>query len=71
MAIKEWVRAAACPNCKHIGELRPIVYGMPGPEFDFEAWEVGGCCITNDMPEVACRACEWSGTSKSVRTGTP
>ena len=41
--------------------MRPIVYGMPGPEL-IEASsrgviELGGCCISDDMPAFACAVC--------------
>jgi hypothetical protein len=44
--------------------LRKIIYGMPDPEtFDFEKYEVGGCCMNGDGsdPDIACRQCEWEG----------
>ena len=53
-----------CPECQQIGTLRKILYGMPDPEtFDFEKYAVGGCCVEGDGsdPDVACKACGWSG----------
>ena len=49
--------------------MRPIVYGMPDPEFfDFEKYAVGGCCISPDGidPDVQCKACEWQGFRKDM-----
>lgn len=41
--------------------MRPIVYGMPGPELvDASARgevSLGGCCISDDMPAFECPAC--------------
>ena len=37
---------------------------MPDPaEFDFEKYEVGGCCLREDGydPDIACRKCGWIG----------
>jgi hypothetical protein len=58
------IRALVCPQCGGIGTLRTIIFGMPDPaEFDFDKYEVGGCCISEDGndPDVACRACGWIG----------
>jgi hypothetical protein len=58
------INRPACPGCGEIGTLRKIVYGMPDPEaFDFENYEVGGCCINGDGsdPDIRCRVCEWEG----------
>ena len=48
------------PTC-HGQPMRPITYGMPGPEL-VEASaqgliELGGCCISDDMPAWRCRVC--------------
>lgn len=48
------------PRCCDI-PMTPIVYGMPGPEL-FEAAErgeveLGGCCISDDMPMFRCDRC--------------
>ena len=53
---------AACPECGQVGTVRKIIYGMPGPDFDFEKYEVGGCVVTGHDPQHACRECGWSGT---------
>jgi hypothetical protein len=44
-----------------VGTLREIVYGMPGPDFEFEKYIVGGCCVTDEDPEIGCLKCEWAG----------
>lgn len=53
---------ASCPECGQVGSVRKIIYGMPGPDFDFEKYEVGGCVVTGHDPQHACRECGWSGT---------
>jgi hypothetical protein len=52
-----------CPQCGEKGNIRKILYGMPGDGFDFEKYAVGGCCMNGDGsdPEIACRKCEWQG----------
>ncbi len=58
------IRALVCPNCGGIGTLRTLIFGMPDPaEFDFENYEVGGCCLNDDGydPDIACRKCGWFG----------
>lgn len=50
-----------CPICGS-DRVVPIAYGMPGMEIveDFDAGkvEIGGCVITDNDPEWACRVCE-------------
>ena len=67
------LKTLACPACGQIGTLRKIIYGMPDPEsFDFEKYEVGGCCMNGDGtdPDISCRACDWSGFRDSLE-GSP
>jgi hypothetical protein len=50
----------ACPECSSKNPL-PIAYGLPGEEM-IEAHErgeiaLGGCCLTGDDPDWACRSC--------------
>ena len=52
---------ASCPSCGGIGSLKKIVYGMPNSDFDFERYIVGGCCVTDDDPEIGCVNCGWKG----------
>ena len=67
MAIKRRrrsIKLLTCPECGQEGTLRKILYGMPDPEtFDFEKYEVGGCCMNGDGsdPDIACRVCDWTG----------
>jgi hypothetical protein len=52
---------STCPTCTK-ATLVPIQYGLPGPEMrqDFEMGliELGGCCVTDNDPELACLNCE-------------
>ena len=53
-----------CPECEQVGSLKEIIYGMPGEDFDFARYAVGGCCLSGAGidPNVSCPACEWEGT---------
>ena len=53
--------SASCPACSGAGGLKKIVYGMPGADFDFEKYIVGGCCVTDKDPEIGCAKCGWEG----------
>jgi hypothetical protein len=48
-----------CPVCG--GRLVPILYGLPTPEAGAAAdrgeIELGGCLVTGDDPQLACRGC--------------
>lgn len=54
-------KGSACPNCKK-ARLVPIAYGLPGPamrqEFEAGLISLGGCCVTDNDPELACLGCE-------------
>ena len=52
---------ASCPSCGAVGVLKQIAYGMPGADFDFEKYIVGGCCVTEKDPEIGCAKCGWEG----------
>jgi hypothetical protein len=34
---------------------------MPGDDFDFEKYAVGGCLIQDGQPDIRCRECGWNG----------
>jgi len=53
-----------CPGCGASGSVREIVYGMPGRDFDFDKYIVGGCCVTEVDPDIGCKECGWEGSSK-------
>jgi hypothetical protein len=49
-----------CPSCQS-GEVKEILYGLPDPEsFDFEKYEVGGCCVTPEDDKYKCSNCDHS-----------
>ena len=54
-------KGSTCPICTR-GKLAPIAYGLPGPEMlqDFEMGliQLGGCCVTDNDPELECLGCE-------------
>jgi hypothetical protein len=46
-----------CPRCSS-SEVKEIVYGLPDVEnFDFDKFEVGGCCIDERDPMHKCMKC--------------
>jgi len=46
-----------CPNCQ-TDQVKEIIYGLPDIEsFDFEKYEVGGCCVTPNDPKFSCTEC--------------
>lgn len=47
----------ACGNCDN--QTTPILYGMPGEDFDFDRFEVGGCIVSESDPVWLCRKCGW------------
>jgi hypothetical protein len=51
--------AQICPDCKS-ADVKKIVYGYPTVEFDFDKYEVGGCCVTPNDPKYKCMKCEHS-----------
>lgn len=56
----------ACPGCGASGSIQEIVYGMPGSDFEFDKYIVGGCCVTDNDPDIGCKECGWSGTSRDM-----
>jgi len=49
-----------CPVCKSPA-VKEIAYGLPDIEnFDFDKFEVGGCCVTGSDPRYKCTSCESS-----------
>ena len=54
-------KALICPVCGG-GDLKEIIYGLPDPEsFDFEKYEVGGCCVTDEDAKYKCLICDRVG----------
>ena len=49
-----------CPLCQG-KEVKKIVYGLPDIEsFDFEKYEVGGCCVSDEDARYKCQSCHHS-----------
>ena len=46
-----------CGDCET--QTTPILYGMPGEDFDFGHFEVGGCVVSDSDPVFICRKCGW------------
>jgi len=44
----------------HFERRVEIAYGFPGAEFDFDKYEVGGCCVSDNDPDFKCMKCESS-----------
>ena len=61
------LKKIACPSCGGLGTLRKILYGMPGEDFDFEKYEVGGCIV--EVNDVSCKECGWFGVRKELFGG--
>ena len=52
-------QVAECPRCGS-PRIKPIVYGMPAPDFDIDRFHIGGCVILPDAPTRHCDECELS-----------
>ena len=59
-----------CPFCADGGDVHKIIYGFPGPDFDFEKYEVGGCVVFDEQPDYRCRTCDWVGFQKPLKRRT-
>ena len=55
------LRTLVCPQCLQKAVLQRILYGLPGEDFDFEKYAVGGCLVEENQPDIRCRDCGWSG----------
>jgi len=56
-----------CPKCNEMGKVKEILYGMPSEDFNQDKYVLGGCCITDNDPEIQCTACGWVGMMEEVR----
>jgi hypothetical protein len=70
------IRKYLCPKCRE-SEGIDITYGMPGTELvemagRSQAW-IGGCCLSDDMPDRHCLAChhEWQIKRRRDPLGLP
>ena len=55
---RKQLRTLTCPQCGAKG-LKKILYGMPGADFNFQKYFVGGCMPSNE--NIGCKNCEWTG----------
>jgi hypothetical protein len=46
-----------CPVCDSLDGVREFIYGMPSEEPDATKYVLGGCCISDDMPDYKCIKC--------------
>ena len=55
---RKQLRTLVCPQCGAVG-LQKILYGMPGEDFPFDKYIVGGCIMSD--ADIGCVKCEWTG----------
>lgn len=55
------LRTLNCPSCQEKGSLQIILYGLPGDDFDYTKYASGGCLVEPMQPDIACKACGWTG----------
>lgn len=55
------LRTFECPECQQKAVLQRILYGMPGEDFDYTRFASGGCIVEAGQPDIACKACGWTG----------
>jgi len=56
-----------CPICNSDRNVREVIYGMPSDAPDLTKYAIGGCCISEEMPEFKCLKCEWEDISNFER----
>lgn len=54
---EESMEGPDCGSCSN--KTTPILYGMPGEDFNFEKFESGGCIVSDSDPVWVCRKCGW------------
>jgi hypothetical protein len=65
--VKQWMTTAVCKGCNAVGTIRPIQYGFSTAEMaDNQDIVLGGCCVTDNDPDYACKACHWECTRDPV-----
>lgn len=60
-------RFTFCPKCNEMGKVKEVLYGMPSEDYHQEKFVLGGCCISDNDPEIQCTNCDWSGMKEDVR----
>jgi predicted RNA-binding Zn-ribbon protein involved in translation (DUF1610 family) len=61
-------KTMACPNCGGKNDLREILYGLPEGQPDPRVYRLGGCCISENDPELICVSCGWQGNAGEKRS---
>lgn len=56
-----------CPKCNEMGKIKEVLYGMPSEDYNQEKFVLGGCCISDNDPEIQCTNCDWFGMKEDVR----
>ena len=52
------LRTLICPSCGKYGSLKPILWGMPEEDFNYDKFASGGCCVPSAWPpDSRCSAC--------------
>jgi hypothetical protein len=46
-----------CPTCSSVDGVREFIYGLPSEEPDGSKFVLGGCCLSDDMPDYRCINC--------------
>lgn len=60
-------RFTFCPKCNEMGKIKEVLYGMPSEDYNQEKFVLGGCCISDNDPEIQCTNCDWCGMKEDVR----
>lgn len=66
--VKTTLKSPLCPECGDQNGLRQILYGLPDGPPDPEMYRLGGCCVEEGDPEVACISCGWEGNTGEKRS---
>lgn len=56
-----------CPKCSEMGKIKEILYGMPSEDYNQTKYVLGGCCVSDNDPEIQCTNCDWVGMVEDVR----
>jgi len=61
---KNVAKTRVCPDCGGQSGLREILYGLPDGPPDPKLFRLGGCCISEDDPNLTCVSCGWEGSTR-------
>ena len=65
--IESVTKTQDCPRCGGKNGLREILYGLPDGPPDPMVYRLGGCCLSDDDPELICVSCGWQGNAEEKR----